>query len=393
MMFVMTPLRYCANYIIFAYIILSKNMNLSLVIQNKIIIINLILIGIGILLAFKTKKIVWLFLIYYVFILNELIYYFTGWEIYHSHWRTELFYSSDAISEFRTKEHNDVDLNFTEGYFPDNKCISAHESEINRFNHFIEILKLKPGDAVLDAGCGWGGMVAYFREKGIDAYGITITKTQYESNVKTHGPYFKYGDYTDFHPEFVGKFDVIIFPGSIEHPHGGNVTLMSSYKHKYEKMTEMFIMMKKYFKPESINKKILTSALHINLKFKDDWQSYAIERTYGGLYLPLEKYSLADAFENAGYKVKMNKDYTWHYYRATDCDPKHFGAPLDIGLLLTLMVFLVYPHILYIYIYAKYGYWMWMWDGKNHPIDSPNYTFEPDKNKRPVTLFYTIAQL
>jgi len=368
-------------------------MNLSLVLQNKIIIINLLLIGIGIFLAFKTKKIAWLFLIYYVFIINEIIYYFTGWEIYKSPWRTELFYSSCAIPELQNKQLKEVDLNFIEGYFPDNKCISSRESEQKRFDHFIELLGLKRGDVVLDAGCGWGGMVAYFREKGIDAYGITITKVQYDSNIKTYGPYFKYGDYTDFHPEFVGKFDAIIFPGSLEHIYGGNITLMSSYKYKYEKMTEMFIMMKKYFKPDSTNKKILTSKLHFNLEFKDDWQSYVIERAYGGLYLPLEKYSLADVFKNAGYKVNMKKDYTWHYYRATECDSKHFGAPIDIGLLLTSIVFLVYPHILYIYIYAKYGYWMWMWDGKSHTIDNPNYTLEPDKNKRPVTLFYTVAQL
>ena len=368
-------------------------MNLFDVVQNKIIIINIILIIVGICLAIYTKKFAWAFLIYYVFILNEIIYYFTGLEIYHSHWRTELFYSSDTIPEIRSNQLDEVDLNFTEGYFPDDKCISSHESEINRFDHFIEILGLKPGDVVLDAGCGRGGMVAYFRKKGIQAYGITITKVQYEQNIKTHGPFFTYGDYTELHPEFIGKFDAMIFPGSLEHPYGGNPRLMSSYQYKYEKMTEMFKMMKQYFKPESNSKKVLCTMLHMNLKFKDDWQSYAVERSYGGLYLPLEKYSLSDVFKNAGYNVTMNKDYSWHYYRATECDSTHFGTPMNIGNFLTALVALIYPFILYIYIYAKHGYWMWMWDGKNHYIDNHNYTFKTDKNERPVTLFYVIAEL
>jgi cyclopropane fatty-acyl-phospholipid synthase-like methyltransferase len=368
-------------------------MTLLDIIQNKIIIINIFLWIIGIYLAVYTKKIAWVFLLYYVFILNEIIYYITGWEIYHSHWRTELFYSSDAISEIRGKQLDTLDLNFTEGYFPDDKCISSSESEKNRFDHFIEILGLRPGDVVLDAGCGWGGMVAYFREKGIEAYGITITKVQYETNVKTHGPFFKYGDYTEFNPEFVGKFDVIIFPGSLEHVYGGNIRLMSSYQYKYDKMIELFTMIKQYFKPDSTSKKLFSSNLHMNLKFKDHWQSYVIERSYGGIYLPTEKYSLVDVLKNSGYKVTMNKDYTWHYYRATECDNTHFGVPTDIGTFLTALVFLIYPHILYINMYARYGYWMWMWDGNNHYIDNHNYTFQPDMNKRPTTLFYTIAQL
>lgn len=368
-------------------------MNLGNIIQNKIILINLFLWILGIYLAIVTKKVFWIFLVYYVFLLNEVIYSITGWDLYHSHWRTELFYSSESIPELRTKELEEVDLNFTEGYFPDNRCISSSASEKNRFEHFIQMLGLKSGDSVLDAGCGYGNMVAYLRTKGIQAYGITITKTQYEENKKKHGPYFYYGDFTEVHPEFIGKFDVIIFPGSLEHPYGGNPRLMSSYRYKYEKMSEMFTMMKQYFKPNSTHKKILTTALHMNLDFKDTWQSFVMERAYGGLYLPLDKYSMADAFTKADYHVTMHKDYSWHYYRATECDPRHFGNPMDIGKVLTALTCLLYPHVLYIYIYAKNGYWMWQWDGKNHYRENYQYEFKEDPKDRPASLMYTIAQL
>jgi len=118
-----------------------------------------------------------------------------------------------------------------------------------------------------------------------------------------------------------------------------------------------------------------------------------MERAYGGLYLPIDTYSVADALKNIDYKIVMNEDYSWHYYRATECDIRHFGAPFDIGKKLTALAFLLYPHILYIYIYTNYGYWMWQWDGKNHYRGKKDYSFITDKYKRPATLFYTIGQL
>lgn len=40
-------------------------------------------------------------------------------------------------------------------------------------------LRLKPGDRLLDIGCGWGGLICYAAEKyGVTAHGITMSETQ-----------------------------------------------------------------------------------------------------------------------------------------------------------------------------------------------------------------------
>ena len=92
---------------------------------NKIIIMNLCLTFLGITLFIYYKSIlpkkVWNlryflpFLVFYVFILNEIFYYFVGYDyLYPGGERTELLYSSNSISEFISKDINNVS---TKEYF------------------------------------------------------------------------------------------------------------------------------------------------------------------------------------------------------------------------------------------------------------------------------------
>ena len=42
-------------------------------------------------------------------------------------------------------------------------------------------LRLKPGDRLLDIGCGWGGLICYAaKHYGVTAHGITLSETQLE---------------------------------------------------------------------------------------------------------------------------------------------------------------------------------------------------------------------
>src|SRR5258708_15515965 len=47
-------------------------------------------------------------------------------------------------------------------------------------NDFIwEQLRLKPGQRVLDMGCGWGSLLHYLRERGVTAVGVTLSRGQW----------------------------------------------------------------------------------------------------------------------------------------------------------------------------------------------------------------------
>src|SRR6478735_3695394 len=48
----------------------------------------------------------------------------------------------------------------------------------NKHRLVFEKLRLKPGDRLLDVGCGWGGMVRYAARHGVKAIGVTLSREQ-----------------------------------------------------------------------------------------------------------------------------------------------------------------------------------------------------------------------
>jgi cyclopropane-fatty-acyl-phospholipid synthase len=52
-------------------------------------------------------------------------------------------------------------------------------AQINKLNHICRKLRLRPGERLLDIGCGWGGLVMHAAEHyGVDATGITLSAAQ-----------------------------------------------------------------------------------------------------------------------------------------------------------------------------------------------------------------------
>src|SRR6266700_459957 len=72
----------------------------------------------------------------------------------------------------------DDDKQYSCAYFtdPDN---SLEQAQADKKAHIAAKLYLKPGQRVLDIGCGWGGMALYLnRVAGVDVLGITLSERQ-----------------------------------------------------------------------------------------------------------------------------------------------------------------------------------------------------------------------
>jgi cyclopropane-fatty-acyl-phospholipid synthase len=55
-----------------------------------------------------------------------------------------------------------------------------HTAQEQKLDHICRKLRLRPGDRLLDIGCGWGGLVRWAAKNyGVDATGITLSRNQH----------------------------------------------------------------------------------------------------------------------------------------------------------------------------------------------------------------------
>ena len=114
----------------------------------------------------------------------------------------------------------EADMQYSCGYFTD-PGNSLEQAQLDKKAHLASKLHLKPGQRVLDIGCGWGGLALYLnRVADVDVLGVTLSTEQIElareraaaagvsDRVK-----FELMDYRDV----TGSFDRIVSVGMFEH--------------------------------------------------------------------------------------------------------------------------------------------------------------------------------
>jgi cyclopropane-fatty-acyl-phospholipid synthase len=97
---------------------------------------------------------------------------------------------------------------------------SLDDAQLAKKRHLAAKLCIEPGAAVLDIGCGWGGLALYLAEiAGARVTGITLSQEQYQRaqnralERRTQNTAFRLVDYRDIE----GRFDRIVSVGMFEH--------------------------------------------------------------------------------------------------------------------------------------------------------------------------------
>jgi cyclopropane-fatty-acyl-phospholipid synthase len=74
----------------------------------------------------------------------------------------------------------DPHMQYSCAYFTD-WSNGVDQAQADKLEMICRKLRLKPGDRMLDIGCGWGGLICYAAKNfGVTAHGITMSETQLE---------------------------------------------------------------------------------------------------------------------------------------------------------------------------------------------------------------------
>jgi len=114
----------------------------------------------------------------------------------------------------------DGDQQYSCAYF-ESPDLSLDDAQLAKKRHLAAKLLPKPGNKVLDIGCGWGGLALYLAENtGAHVTGITLSQEQYQraqtralERGLTQEATFRLIDYR----EVEGRFDRIVSVGMFEH--------------------------------------------------------------------------------------------------------------------------------------------------------------------------------
>ncbi len=114
----------------------------------------------------------------------------------------------------------DSDRQYSCAYFTD-PANSLEQAQADKKAHIAAKLDLKPGQSVLDIGCGWGGMALYLhRIAKVEVLGITLSEAQLKvarKSAEDEGVAdrvrFELIDYR----QVTGQFDRIVSVGMFEH--------------------------------------------------------------------------------------------------------------------------------------------------------------------------------
>lgn len=83
--------------------------------------------------------------------------------------------SNDFYALFLGKE-----MQYSCGYFTDADN-SIDQAQFDKLDMICKKLRLKPGEKMLDIGCGWGGLICHAAQHyGVQAHGVTLSQKQFD---------------------------------------------------------------------------------------------------------------------------------------------------------------------------------------------------------------------
>lgn len=131
-------------------------------------------------------------------------------------------------------------MQYSCGYFPTG-AEDLDTAQERKLEHICRKLRLRPGERLLDIGCGWGGLAEYAAEKyGADVLGVTLSDKQveYAGARQRERVSIELRDYRDLRD---ASFDKIVSVGMFEHVGRGELPAYFGQVHRLLKPGGLFL--------------------------------------------------------------------------------------------------------------------------------------------------------
>jgi cyclopropane-fatty-acyl-phospholipid synthase len=139
----------------------------------------------------------------------------------------------NTLSRARANAHHHYDIGnafyrlwldeamaYTCAYFP-RTGLSLEQAQAAKMEHVCRKLRLKPGDKVVEAGCGWGGLALYMaRAHGVTVKAFNVSREQVafaRERAAAEGLDAQVEFIEDDYRNIAGSFDAFVSVGMLEH--------------------------------------------------------------------------------------------------------------------------------------------------------------------------------
>jgi cyclopropane-fatty-acyl-phospholipid synthase len=114
----------------------------------------------------------------------------------------------------------DERLVYTCAYFP-SPAASLEEAQLAKMEHVCRKLRLRPGEEVVEAGCGWGALALHMAERygvRVRAFNVSAEQIRYaREQARARGLAGRVDFVLDDYREMRGAFDAFVSVGMLEH--------------------------------------------------------------------------------------------------------------------------------------------------------------------------------
>ena len=181
--------------------------------------------------------------------------------------------------------------------------LSLEQAQRRKHDYVAEQVGIKPGQRILDLGCGWGGLLEYARRRGASGVGVTLSRAQAVA-CRRHGLDVHIYDARLVTPESFGRFDAAVSLGAFEHlcsPDDHNAERQEQiYSDFFARVASVlpdngrFYLQTMVFGPNAVPFEQITTNAPRN---SDAWMLALLGRQFPGSWLPAGKEQLVRCAE------------------------------------------------------------------------------------------------